>query len=188
MEQPWGKDMTDTQTIQDTIDSVRVDLTAYHPKTVLLFGSGARYLQKIQEKPPSDLDLFYVGSFTPRLPQDLPMKVDLHTYTEYEIVQIARSLRYSPKSLSRAKMYMKDTWQGTLRSDIAACLLLGPEYEEYGFLQMENETVFRDYSIHVVIHGEDWWRAIQKYTQEHRGLKGLFFDKALGNDRFKPPS
>ena len=154
---------------------------------MLLFGSGARYHQNLQEKAPSDLDLFYVGTFSPRVPKDLPMKFDLHTYTEYEIVQIARSLRYSPKSLSRAKMYMKDTWQGTLRSDIAACLLLGSGYGEYGFLQMENETVFRDYSIHEVVHGDKWWRAIQQYAQEYRGLKGLFFDKALGSDRFRPP-
>ena len=65
----------------------------------------------------------------------------------------------TPGFLSRAKMYMHDTWHGTLRSDIAACLLLGPAYADYGFLQMENEESYRDYSVHEVLCGKRWWRA-----------------------------
>ena len=165
---------------------IRDDLRAHHPKTVLLFGSAARYLQKIQAEEPEDFDIFYVAPFTPTLSGSIPVKVDLHCYKEYEIIRIARSLRYSPKFLSRAKMYMQDTWHATLSSDIAACLLLGPSYQSYGFLQMENEKTFRDYSIHEVLLGKAWWQALQTWAQEYRGPKGLFFDKALGNDRFQP--
>jgi len=172
--------------ITEILDLIEHGLAAYHPKTVLLFGSAARYLQKIQKEKPQDFDVLCVAAFTPALSKSIPVKIDLHTYTEYEIVRIARSLRYSPRLLSRAKMYMQDTWYGTLRSDIAACLLLGPSYQKYGFLQMENEKSYRDYSIHTVIFGKEWWQALQAWAQEHRGPKGLFFDKALGNDRFRP--
>ena len=172
--------------IAEILELIRDDLAAHHPKTVLLFGSAARYMQKLQKEKPKDFDVFYVASFTPVLSKSLPVKVDLHAYKEYEIIRIARSLRYSPRFLSRAKMYMQDTWHATLRSDIAACLLLGPAYQDYGFLQMENEETFRDYSIHEVILGKTWWRSLQAWTQDYRGPKGLFFDKVLANDQFKP--
>ena len=161
--------------IAEILELIRDDLAAHHPKTVLLFGSAARYMQKLQKEKPKDFDVFYVASFTPVLSKSLPVKVDLHAYKEYEIIRIARSLRYSPRFLSRAKMYMQDTWHATLRSDIAACLLLGPAYQDYGFLQMENEETFRDYSIHEVIFGKTWWRSLQAWTQDYRGPKGLFF-------------
>jgi hypothetical protein len=173
-------------TITEIVDRIRDDLAAHHPKTILLFGSAARYLQKIQEEKPKDFDVFFVAAFTPVLSKSLPVKLDLHVYTEYEILRIARSLRYSPRVVSRAKMYMQDTWHATLRSDIAACLLIGPSYQDYGFLQMENEETYRDYSIHKVIFGKRWWRSLQTWAQEHRGPKGLFFDKVLGSDQFKP--
>jgi len=173
------------QNITEILELIRADLGRHHPKAVLLFGSAARYLQKSQTKAPHDFDVFYVAAFTPVLSKTLPVKVDLHTYTEYELVHIARSLRYSPRFFSRAKMYMQDTWQGSLRSDIAACLLLGPAYANYGFLQMENEKRYRDYSVHEVIFGKRWWRALQSWTQDYRGLKGLFVDRSLGKDHFK---
>jgi len=141
---------------------------------------------KKPERGTHDFDVLYVAAFTPVLSQTLPVKVDLHAYTEYEFVRIARSLRYSPRFLSRAKMYMRDTWHGTLRHDIAACLLLGQAYANYGFLQMENEKRYRDYSVHEVISGRRWWRALQSWTQEYRGPTGLFVDKSLGRDHFKP--
>jgi hypothetical protein len=50
---------------------------------------------------------------------------------------------------------------------------------------MEDEEKPRDYSIHEVLYGEPWWRALQQYAQEHRGLKGLGVDKVLGLDRFE---
>jgi len=174
------------QNIPKILELIRADLGRHHPKAVLLFGSAARYLQKSQKETPHDFDVLYVAAFTPVLSKTLPVKVDLHAYTEYEFVHIARSLRYGPRFLSRAKMYMQDTWRGTLRADIAACLLLGPAYANYGFLQMENEKRYRDYSVHEVIFGRRWWRALQSWTQDYRGPKGLFVDKSLGKDHFKP--
>jgi len=174
------------ENITKILELIRADLGRHHPKAVLLFGSAARYLQNSQKEAPQDFDVFYVAAFTPVPSKTLPVKVDLHAYTEYELVGIARSLRYSPRFLSRAKMYMQDTWHGTLRYDIAACLLLGPSYADYGFLQMENEKSYRDYSVHEVIFGKRWWRALQSWAQEYRGPKGLFLDKSLGTDHFKP--
>lgn len=172
--------------ILEIIDAVRDELEGHYPKAALLFGSAARYLHKVQAEEPGDFDLLFIGTFSPKLSKSLPVKIDIHAYTEYEIMGIARSLRYSPRFLSRAKMYMQDTWHGTVRSDIIACLLLGPSYADYGFMQMENEDKHRDYSIHEVIIGRKWWRELQAWTQEHRGPGGLLSDKVLGSDRFKP--
>jgi len=98
-----------TTDIPEILELIKADLGRHHPKAVVLFGSAARYLQDRQEEAPQDFDVFYVAAFKPVLSKTLPVKVDLHAYTEYELVRIARSLRYSPRFLSRAKMYMHDT-------------------------------------------------------------------------------
>ena len=172
--------------ISDIIADVKEILEASHPKAVLLFGSGARFLLKTQEQEPQDLDILYVGTFTPVLPETYPIPLELHGFASDEIIGIAKSLRYSPKAISRAKMYMRDTWHGTVRSDIAACLLLGPAYHDYGFLQMEDEDDPRDYAAHLVLSGKQWWQSLQTYAQTHRGTLGFIVDKSHGLDRFEP--
>jgi hypothetical protein len=172
--------------IEDIIEQIREDYLAFYPKALILFGSTARYLAGMQEEAPQDIDIIFIGSMKPFHSPQYDIKHDLFFYFEDEILKIAKSLRNHPRTVSRAKMYMRDTWECVVRSDIAACLLLGACYQEYGFLQMENEEKFRDYSVHTIIHGGAWWKALQKYAQTHRGLKGLFFDKANHLDIFVP--
>lgn len=178
--------MAQTQ-IDITVEKATRSLMRCYPKTVVLFGSAARYLCGMQAQEPEDIDLLYVGSIQQIEKEAYDIPVDLFFFEEHEILSIAKSLRYLPRSIGRAKMYFKDTWKGYVRSDIAACLLLGPAYAEYGFLQMENEERPRDYSVHRVLHGPAWWRALLQYAQEHRGFKGMAVDKTLGLDRFIPP-
>ncbi len=168
-----------------TIKQIARDYSGFYPKALIVFGSAARYLLKIQAEEPQDIDLLFVGSIKPFSSRHYAFKHDLFHFYDDEIISIAKSLRYNPKSVSRAKMYMRDSWDGIVRSDIASCLLLGSSYQAYGFLQMENEAQYRDYSIHTAIHGEKWWHALQAYAQEYRGLKGLMIDKALGLDKFE---
>ncbi len=176
-----------SKTLLEVIEKIRVDLARFYPKTVVLFGSAARFMCGVQEQAPQDIDLLYVGSIRPIKNEKYPIDHDFFFFEEHEIVSIARSLRYQPKALSRAKMYFKDSWNGYVRSDIASCLLLGASYASYGFLQMENEEEFRDYSIHNVLLGESWWCALQAFAQDYRGIKGLGVDKILGADRFAGP-
>lgn len=171
-------------TLKTVIEKATQDLAQYYPKAVVLFGSAARYLQSMQTQEPEDIDLLYVGSIQQIKQTAYCIPTDLFFYRVYEILSIARSLRYLPHSLARAKMYLKDTYKGYVRADIVACLLLGSAYAEYGFLQMENEKEYRDYSVHMVLYGGPWWRALQQYAQEHRGIKGLVIDKTLRLDQF----
>ena len=170
------------------IEKITIDLVRYHPRAIILFGSAARYLNGLQDQEPEDIDLLYVGLIKPMQFGTYRIPCDVFYFAEHEILSIAKSLRYSPKSMARAKMYFKDSWTGYVRSDIASCLLLGPGYAEYGFLQMEDEERHRDYSVHKALFGESWWRSLQQYAQAHRGLKGLVIDKTHGLDRFAGPS
>jgi hypothetical protein len=170
--------------LQTVIEKMTIDLVRHHPRALILFGSAVRYQCGIQKEAPEDIDMLYVGTIKPMHTHAYRIPWDLFFFEEHEIVSIARSLRYSPKPMARAKMFFKDTWKGYVRSDIVSCLLLGSGYTDYGFLQMEDEEQPRDYSIHDVLYGEPWWRALQHYAQEHRGLKGLGIDKVLGLDQF----
>ncbi len=170
--------------LQVIIERITIDLVRHHPRAVILFGSAARNMCGIEKEEPEDIDLLYVGSLKPMHAKVYRIPCDLFFFEEHEILSIAKTLRYSPRSMARAKMFFKDSWKGYVRSDIVSCLLLGSVYAEYGFLQMEDEEKPRDYSIHDVLYGEPWWRALQQYAQEHRGLKGLGIDKVLGLDRF----
>lgn len=172
--------------LKTVIDQVTRDILRYYPKTVILFGSAARHLQGTQADAPKDIDLLHVGAMPAIEKRSYDLPVDLFFFDTHEIIAIARSLRYLPKAAARAKMFLKDNWKGYVRADIAACLLLGPAYPDYGFLQMENEEKHRDYSIHKVLYGAPWWQALQQYAREHRGVKGLGIDKVLGVDRFAP--
>lgn len=173
--------------LRAVLKQITRDLIRYYPRTVILFGSSARYLKGIQTEAPKDIDLLYVGSMPPieRKQYDIPL--DLFFFETREMVSIARSLRYLPKAAARAKMFLKDNWKGYVRADISACLLLGAKYPEYGFLQMETEEKYRDYAVHEVLHGSNWWHALQQYAREHRGVKGLGIDKTLGQDGFSAP-
>lgn len=170
--------------VKTVIEKATQDLALHYPKAVILFGSAARYLQGLQGEAPEDIDMLYVGTMPPIENNTYAIPVDLFFFNIQEILGIAKSLRYLPKPASRAKMFLKDNWKGYVRSDIAACLLLGLKYTEYGFLQMENEETYRDYSVQMVLHGKTWWQTLQQYAQEHRGIKGLGVDKILGLDHF----
>ncbi len=174
--------------LKSMIRQITRDILQYYPKSVILFGSAARFLRGDQTKAPEDIDLLHVGSMRPIEKSRYGLPVDLFFFETWEIISIARTLRYLPKAAARAKLFMKDSWRGYVRADIAACLLLGSKYPEYGFLQMENEEKYRDYSVHKVLCGETWWRALQQYAREHRGALGLGIDKTLGLDRFVEPA
>ncbi len=174
--------------LEPILGRITQDVIRYYPKALILFGSAARYLQGEGSEAPEDIDLLHIGTMPPIENEEYDFPVDLFFFETREIIAIARTLRYLPKAAARAKMFLKDNWKGYVRADIAACLLLGKKYPDYGFLQMEDEEKIRDYSIHTVLHGEPWWRALQEYAREHRGALGLGIDKTLGLDRFVEPT
>ncbi len=165
------------------------DLEIYHPQAVVLFGSLARHLQgTVLDHGPRDIDILVVGDNVPSTSaqkyESIPL--ELHRFRVHAFVAIARSLRYDPRPLALTRLYGNQLARQHARSVIAACLLLGPGYRQFGIEQIEIDGMEdkRDYSAHHVLLGERWWRQISRFARERRGPIKRFSDKIAGRDRF----
>jgi hypothetical protein len=71
---------------------------------------------------------------------------------------------------------------------IAAAMLLGPEYGSFGIEQIEIDGITdrRDYSVHRVLMGKNWWTRLRQYATERRGPLMRFTDKIVDAYEFKP--
>ncbi len=165
------------------------ELEDYHPQAVVLFGSLARHLQGLPlDHAPGDIDILVVGDNVPATiaSQYAAIPLELHRFRVHAFVAIARLLRYDPKPLALTRLYSNQLAHQHARSVIAACLLLGPGYREFGIEQIEIDNLEdeRDYSIHHVLSGKRWWRQISRFARERRGPVKRFSDKIVGLDRF----
>lgn len=173
-----------------TLRQITRQLTVYYPKTVLLFGSLARFLENPASGiRPNDADLILVGSGPPVGFQagSGPIPVELHHFRTDAFIGIARSLRYDSRAVALAKLYSKNLAKQHARDVIAACLLLGPAYPEFGIEQIEIDGKIdsRDYSVCRVLHGESWWERICRYARTRRGPFHRFSDRIAGADAFE---
>lgn len=174
----------------EALQRLTEDFKAYHPRAVVLFGSLARFVgHEEPAKLPNDIDLLVVGDNPPFQVQqtDYGCKVEINLFRVEQFVNIAKSLRYDPKPLALAKLYSKNVAKQHARDVIAACLLLGPTYNQFGIEQIELEGRIdqRDYSVHRVLLGKEWWRRITAYARERRGTIGKFSDKLVHNYDFE---
>jgi len=174
-----------------TLPRIRTELTVYYPKTVLLFGSMARRLADPDvDLLPNDMDLILVGNNPPVgiRPEDYPVPVELHYFRVDAFVAIARSLRYDSKPVALAKLYSKNVAKGHARDVIAACLLLGPAYRNFGIeqIEMNGKVDPRDYSACRVLCGRTWWDRICRYARNRRGPWCRFSDRIVMADVFEP--
>jgi predicted nucleotidyltransferase len=167
------------------------DLTEYHPKTVVLFGSAARFLERsAPSSAPNDLDILVVCHNPPwrvqRSAYGLP--VELHRYHTDDIVAVAKCLRYDSRPVALAKLYARQAIARHARGVIAACLLLGPGYNHFGIEQIDVNGLPdpRDYSVHTVLAGRSWWQRLQAYATERRGPLKRFSDQLVNRHEFRP--
>jgi hypothetical protein len=172
------------------LQSAVSDLKVYHPRTILLFGSLARHLSGDPSAwPPNDIDLIMVGNNSPYRfnHRDYGVTIELNLFTTHQMVSIARSLRYDPKPIALSRLYSKNVLKQHARDVIAACLLLGPTYNDFGIEQIEIDGRIdpRDYSVHRILQGERWWQRLQSYAAERRGALKRFSDKLVRNDQFR---
>ena len=181
--------MSDLIVKLETLPRITHDLTVHHPMAVVLFGSLARHLDGLPlEQPPQDIDILVVGDNVPptiaKKYQDAPL--ELLRFRVHPFLALARSLRYDPKPMALARLYSQQLAHQHARSVIAACLLLGPGYRQFGIEQIEIDGLedTRDYSIQQVLFGEQWWHQISNFARERRGPLKRFSDKIVGNDRF----
>ena len=193
---------TETQQTQDTteikiqrfnqaLEIIAEDLKEYYPKAVLLFGSLARWLAgEIADRPPNDVDLLIIGNSRPFKVEkkDYGVSVELNRLTVDQMVGIAKSLRYDTKVAALSKLYSKNVVKQHSVDVIAASLLLGPSYNEFGIEQIEIDGLIdkRDYSVHKVILGENWWTRLREYALERRGPWKRFTDRMIQNEEFIP--
>ncbi|MCP4687787.1 MAG: nucleotidyltransferase domain-containing protein [Desulfobacterales bacterium] len=175
----------------NVIQRLSDELRAYHPRAVVLFGSMARYLAGVETAhEPNDIDLIMVGDNPPPPVEsgDYGCEIELHRFRIHQFVDIAKTLRYDSKPAALSKLYGSVLMKQHSKNIIAACLLLGPSYNDFGIEQIEVDARLdeRDYSIHEVLIGEKWWRSISDYARERRGPLKRFSDKIVNRDVFRP--
>lgn len=168
---------------------ISADMKDYHPKALLLFGSLARYLAGDPgDHLPNDLDLLVVTNNTPFMVMktDYGCAVELHSFKVERIVGIARSLRYDSRPAALSKLYGRVLAREHAIDIIAAAMMLGPGYGEFGIEQIEINGIVdtRDYSIHQVLRGDAWWDCLCGYARERRGPLMRFTDKMVRNYDF----
>ena len=173
----------------EMLPSITQALAVYHPQVVVLFGSLARHLHGMAlEHVPRDIDILVVGDNVPSTVAQKYEKIplELHRFRVHTFLAIARSLRYDPRPLALTRLYSNQLAHQHARSVIAACLLLGPGYRQFGIEQIEIDGVEdeRDYSVHHVLQGERWWQQVSSFARERRGPIKRFSDKIAGRDRF----
>ena len=172
------------------IERIKADLIDYHPKALLLFGSLARCLAgNPGDHLPNDVDLLVVTNNTPFLVMktDYGCAVELHSFPVNRIVGIARSLRYDSRPVALSKLYSRVLAKEHAIDVIAAAMMLGSGYGDFGIEQIEINgiTDTRDYSIKRVLMGEAWWRRLCRYASERRGPLMRFTDKIVRNYDFE---
>lgn len=173
------------------MESITEDLKEYYPRAVLLFGSLARWLAgKRSDHPPNDMDLLIIGNSRPFKVEkkDYGVAVEFNRLLVDQMVDIAKSLRYDAKVSALSKLYSKNVVKQHSIDVIAACLLLGPRYNEFGIEQIEIDGLIdkRDYSMHRVLLGEDWWNRLRNYALERRGPWKRYADRMVKNEEFIP--
>lgn len=175
---------------EDALHRLAEDVAEYYPKTVLLFGSLARWLAGIPGGTlPNDMDILFVGNTFPfnvqRKEYGVPMQ--LNRLPVEQTVAIARSLRYDSKVAALSKLYSKNLVKQHSIDVIAACLMLGPSYNDFGIQQIEVGGIIdrRDYSVHQVLFGDQWWGRLCAYARERRGPWKRFSDRIVSNDAFE---
>lgn len=172
------------------IERLTADLRDYHPRAAVLFGSMARCLAGIGEpRVPNDIDVMLIGDNPPLGVEatDYGCKIELHRFQVYQFVDIAKSLRYDTRPVALSKLYGSVLARQHAKSVIAACLLLGPTYNDFGIEQIEvdNRLDERDYSIHRVLLGHQWWQRIMAYARRRRGPLKRFSDKIVRRYEFE---
>jgi hypothetical protein len=167
------------------------DLQKHHPRVILLFGSMARTLIGLDlDHPPNDIDLLVVGDQIPMSfeTKDYGFPTEIARMRTHTLTEIARSLRYDARPVALAKLYGNQLVQKQASHVVAACLLLGRHYRDFGIEQIEIDGLEdqRDYSIHQTLLGGSWWQQLVDYARERRGPLKRFSDKIVRADRFIP--
>jgi hypothetical protein len=178
------------RSFEDALRQLVEDVAEYYPKTVLLFGSLARWLAGVQgEKLPNDMDILFVGNTSPFNVEgkDYGVPVQFNRFAVDQAVAIAKSLRYDSKVTALSKLYSKNVVKQHSIDVIAACLMLGPNYNDFGIQQIEVGGIIdkRDYSVHRVLFGEQWWRRLRAYARERRGPWKRFSDRIAFSEEFE---
>ncbi|HSO20844.1 MAG TPA: hypothetical protein VLT88_15375 [Desulfosarcina sp.] len=177
-------------TMLSVVERIKADLEDYHPKALLLFGSLARVAAGGTDgPPPNDIDLLAITNNTPFLVMgtDYGCPVELHSFPVDRIVGIARILRYDSRPVALSKLYGRVLAREHAIDVIAAAMLLGSDYGDFGIEQIEIDgiTDTRDYSIHRVLTGKPWWDRLCRYARQRRGPWKRLVDKVAYNDQFR---
>ncbi len=166
------------------VDRITAEMKDYHIKALVLFGSLARLKTGAPvDHPPKDIDLLAVTNNPPLsiMKKNYGCPVQLHHFTVDRIRAIAKSLRYDSRPVALAKLYGSVLARKHSIDVIAAAMMLGPDYGRFGIEQIEIDGIVdkRDYSVHLVLSGEQWWGRLCRYASQRRGPWMRFTDKIV---------
>jgi hypothetical protein len=178
-----------TEALLAVLPRIVRDLEKHHPRAVLLYGSMARWRTGYAtDTMPGDIDVLVVGDQTPVGVEawDYGYPTEIHRMRVHTLTEIARSLRYDTRPIALSKLYGNQLIKQHADKVVAACLLLGPDYRSFGIEQIEvdGQEDRRDYSVHEVLLGQEWWQKVVDYTRERRGPLRRFSDKIVGREFF----
>jgi hypothetical protein len=177
-------------TIETTLQDVAAVFRPSRPDAMVLFGSTVAYLEAPADAPaPNDIDILLVGDLLMASfdAARTPLPVEFHRFRTEELVAIATTLRYSPKAMALSRLYGKAVMRQHSRNIIAACLLLGARYRDFGIEQIDidGREDPRDYSRHRVLLGQSWWQRLQAFARDRRSMAQRMADKIVGAHRFR---
>lgn len=172
------------------VEAITADMKDYHPKALLLFGSLARRLAGDPgEHSPNDVDLLVITNNPPFavMRGDYGCPVELHRFSVDQAVGIARCLRYDSRPIALCRLYSRVVARKHAIDVIAAAMMLGSAYNDFGIEQIENNGITdkRDYSIHRVLIGDAWWNRLRRYAGQRRGPLMRFTDRMVHNYDFE---
>ena len=137
---------------------------------------------------PGDIDVLVVGDQTPvgLEAKDYGYPTEIYRMRVHTLTEIARSLRYDSKPVALSKLYGSQLIKQHADKVIAACSLLGPDYRAFGIEQIELDGYEdrRDYAVHQVLVGQNWWQRVVDFARERRGPLRRFSDKIVQCDIF----
>lgn len=172
--------ITKRQTISENeekislVERIKQKMLLYEPTCIILFGSLAIY-KADQTCKANDIDMMYIGNHIPEIKAMATQHKkhgDIIPYTPREVMTVATWLRKDNKgsllhTRLHARLYISYLLTGTTK-EIIATLMLGSDYKNKGLSQRRDERgqfEKQDYSIHQVLHGEQWWNAVLKYAR-----------------------
>lgn len=137
------------------------DLKRFDPSCIIRFGSLARRMKEMTEQRPHDIDLIYIGNqdITPIVEADYGYPFQVFPVRIRTTHRIASFIARHPPWLVGYGASLEAHLRRNAIVQILSCIMIGSNYRLFGIenIEVAYRTDPRDYSIHDVLYGEQYW-------------------------------